>query len=64
MVEKRLAGGRQPHAAGVAREQRLPELVLEMRDLCAERRLRDANIERRGREAPMARDRGEIFELA
>jgi hypothetical protein len=54
--QQQRAGGAQPHAAAVACEQRDAELVLQLLDLAAQGRLRQAQFSRRPADAAGAGD--------
>jgi hypothetical protein len=59
--QEQRAGGAQPHAAAVARKQRDAEFVLELLDLAAQGRLRQAQFFRRPADAAGA---GDVHEVA
>jgi len=61
--QQQRAGGTQPHAAAVAREQRDTELVLQLLDLSAQGRLRQAQFFRRPADAAGAGDVHEVAQL-
>ena len=62
-LEQQRAGGGEPHAAAVPGEQRNAELVLQLLDLPAQRRLRQAQFLGRAADAAGARDLHEIAQL-
>jgi hypothetical protein len=63
-VEHGLPGRRHPHAAAGALEHAQAELLLDQLDLLGERRLGNAELQRRLAETAGASDRNEIGDLA
>ena len=62
-LEQQRAGGGEPHAAAVPREQRHAEFVLELPDLAAQRRLRQPQFVGRAADAAGARDAHEVAQF-
>ena len=62
--EERLAGGRQLDPALVAQQQRRPDLLLELADLLAQRRLRHVQALGRAAEVQLLGDDDEVAQVA